>query len=111
MFLLTLLLGAVQVAFTLYSRNVVRAAAQEGARAAIERGAVAGSATSAARSTVARAAGGLLERVAVGVERGAIRGGELVSVTVVGRLRPIGPLPVYMPVRAVAHAVAVADPR
>lgn len=110
-FLLTLLLGTIQVVFTLYSRNVVRAAAQEGARAAIDRRAADGSATVAARNAVARAAGGLLEQVEVSLERGPAPGGEVVSVTLVGRLRPVGPVPVHLPVRAVAHSVAVADPR
>jgi Flp pilus assembly protein TadG len=110
-FLLTLLLGTIQVVFTLYSRNVVRAAAQEGARAAIERGAADGSASAAARTAVARTAGGLLEQVGVTVERSAVRGGAVISVTVVGRLRPIGPVPVSVPIRAVAHAAAAEDPR
>lgn len=110
-FLLTLLLGTVQVVFTLYSRNVIQAAAYEGVRSAIERGASDTAATSAARGAVTRAAGGLLTGLEVFVERSSVRDGTLVRVEVVGRLRPVGPLPMHLPVSAVAHSVAVGEPR
>lgn len=110
-FLLTLLLGTVQIVFTLYSRNVIQAAAYEGVRSAIERGASDTAATSAARAAVTRAAGGLLARLDVFVERSPMRDGTLVRVEVVGRLRPVGPLPMHLPVSAVAHSVAVGEPR
>lgn len=111
LFLITLLLGTVQVVFTLYSRNVVRAAAQEGVRSAIERGATGADAGGAARTTVARAAGGLVRGLDVAVSRTAYEDGDLMTVRVRGRLRPLGPLPFDTAVTAVARAVAPGDPR
>ena len=111
LFLITLLLGTVQVVFTLYSRNVVRAAAQEGARSAIERGATGADATDAARSTVTSAAGGLVRSLDVAVSRTRQDDGDLMTVRVQGWLRPLGPLPFSTAVTAVAHARAPADPR
>lgn len=111
LFLITLLLGTVQVVFTLYSRNVIRAAAQEGARSAIERGATDPDANSAARATVARAAGGLVRDLHVAVSRTPSGDGDVMTVRVRGRLRPLGPLPFGAAVTAEANALAPADPR
>ncbi len=110
-FLLTLMLGTMQVVFILYSRNVVRAAAQEGVRSAVERGGTSADAVVATRSTVAAAAGRLVRDLDVTVAHARSEGGDLVRVTVRGRLRPFGPLPISGSVTAVAHALAPADPR
>ena len=111
LFLVTLLLGTVQVVFTLYSRNVVRSAAQEGARSAIERGATGADATDAARSTVARAASGLVRDLHVATSRTPSDDGDLITVRVQGHLRPLGPLPFSSAVTAQASALAPSDPR
>lgn len=111
LFLMTLMLGAVQVVFTIYSRNVVQASAHEGARVAIERGATDRATASAVHATVAQAAAGLLSGLDVSVERTQVVGGELVTVTVAGLLRSAGPVPVKIPVTAIAHAVDIDEPR
>lgn len=110
-FLLTLVLGAIQVTFTLYARNVVQAAAHEGVRSAIDRGSTNTAALTAAREAVIRAAGSLVREIEIDVRRHRIETGALMSVSVVGRLRPIGPLPVHLRVTAVAHGIAPSDPR
>jgi Flp pilus assembly protein TadG len=110
-FLLTLLLGTVQVVFTLYARNVVQAAAHEGVRSAIERGGTGESAVDAARTTVERAAGGLLTDVDVAASRSALRDGALITLAVSGRLRPLGPLPLRLSVDAMARGFAPGPPR
>lgn len=110
-FLVTLLLGTVQVVLVVYSRNIVQAAAHEGVRSVIERGAPDRAATAAARSAVARSAGGLLTELDVEIGSSAIEDDRLMTVRVRGRLRPIGPLPLRLPVTAVAHGVASSDPR
>lgn len=109
-FLLTLLLGTVQVVFALYSRNAVQAAAYEGARSAIDRGAAERAAVRAAHNAVARTAGGLVEHLEVAVGRSPIAGGTMVTVEVIARLRPIGPLPMHLPISVTAHAVTASDP-
>ena len=111
LFLVTLLLGTVQIVFTLYARNVIRAAAQEGARSAIERGASGVDASDAALSTVTRAAGGLVRELDVAVSRSPHDDGKLMTVRVQGHLRPLGPLPFNTAITAVAHAHAPAGPR
>jgi Flp pilus assembly protein TadG len=96
--LLVLTLGAVQVAFALYARNVVASAAHEGARAVVERGAVAGDARAVASSVVERSAGGLVEGLQVDVTRS----GTAVRVHVRGVAASLGPVPVRLPLRATA---------
>ena len=99
--LIVMVLGALQVAFALYARNVLASAAHEGVRAAVERRAAAGDAVAVVAATVRRAAGGLIEDVAVtAVERG----GRL-TVRVRGTLDPVGPAPVSIPLVATATAV------
>jgi Flp pilus assembly protein TadG len=109
-FLLTLLLGTVQVVFTLYARNVVQAAAHEGVRSAIERGGTGEGPVDAARTTVERAAGGLLTDVDVAASRSALRDGALITLAVSGRLRSLGPLPLRLSVDATARGFAPGEP-
>ena len=110
-FLLTLLLGTVQVVFTLYARNVVQAAAHEGVRSAIERGGTGQGAEETARRAVQSAAGGLLTDVDIVASRSALRDGALITLAVSGRLRSLGPLPLRMPVDATARGFAPGTPR
>lgn len=110
LFLLTLMLGAIQIVFTLYSRNVVRAAAHEGVRSAIERGATGAAAIAAARKATARAAGGLVDELEVEVQRRDSGQASLVMVNVRGRLAPVGPFPFRMPVTATAQGIFSSDP-
>lgn len=96
--LVVLTLGAIQVAFALYARNVVASAAHEGARAVVERGAVAGDARAIAVSVVQRSAGGLVDDLSVDVTRS----GATVRVHVRGTAASFGPVPVRLPLRATA---------
>lgn len=96
--LLTLTLGAVQVAFALYARNVVASAAHEGARAVVERGAVTGDAQLVAATVVGRSAGGLVRNLDVDVSSS----GNVVRVHVRGTTAPFGPVPLSIPLRATA---------
>jgi Flp pilus assembly protein TadG len=96
--LVVLTLGAVEVAFALYARNVVMSAAHEGARAVAERGAVAADARELAAAVVARSAGGLVDGLAVDVTTT----GTTVRVSVRAKSAPFGPVPVALPLRASA---------
>jgi hypothetical protein len=104
--LVFMFLAVVEVAFTLYARNVIAASAHEGARAAVERGRSVAEAEAIAVETVRRSAGGLINglRVDVGVSAAGDR--SIVSVTVGGVLEPFGPVPLPMNLRTDAHAVA-----
>lgn len=98
--LLLLTLGAVQVAFALYARNVVLSAAHEGARAVVERGAVAGDARAIATAVVRRSAGGLVDGLVVDVTPA----GTTIRVDVRATTAPFGPVPFRMPLEASATA-------
>ena len=99
--LMLLTLGAVQVAFALYARNVVLSAAHEGARAVAERGAVADDARAVAAAVVERSAGGLVDHLRVDVTAS----GSSVRVHVAATTAPFGPVPIGMPLRASATSV------
>lgn len=96
--LVVLTLGAVQVAFALYARNVVMSAAHEGARAVVERGAVAEDAQAVAFSVVERSAGGLVDGLSVDVSAS----GSTVRVHVRATTAAFGPVPVTLPLGATA---------
>lgn len=100
--LMILVLGAIEVAFALYARNVVAAAAHEGARAGIELGRDPGDASAIARAMVVRAAGGLVRdlRVDTSVTRHGTT--SLVAVRVRGILRSFGPVPLPIPMSSTA---------
>jgi Flp pilus assembly protein TadG len=96
--LVVLTLGALQVGFALYARNVVASAAHEGARAVVERGAVAGDAREVAAAVVERSAGGLVDRLSVDVAATS----RAVRVHVRAVTSRFGPLPVAVPLQATA---------
>jgi len=103
-FVLILALGAVQVAFALYARNVVASSAHEAARAAVERGRSEAEARGVALAVIRRAAGGVVRDATIGVTR-ETRGGEVVvGVGVDARLESLGPFPASIPVRVRAVA-------
>ena len=104
--LVVLTLGALQVAFTLYARNVLAAAAHEGARAVVERGAVAGDALRVATAVIERAAGGLVDDVRVELSAGGRGPRTVLTVHVRGTTAPFGPVPVTLPLSASATSVA-----
>ena len=102
--LMLLTLGVIQVAFTLYARNVVMASAHEGARAALERGRTQSEAAAIVREVVARATGRLIEDLTVDV---AVRGSadrRFVSVRVRGLVTDFGPVPVPIALSSTATA-------
>ena len=103
--LVVLTLGAVQVAFALYARNVVASAAHEGVRAAVERGATGADAVDVVAAVVERAAGGLVDDLRVDVTS-ATRGPRTVlTVHVRGATAVFGPVPVALPLSAEATSV------
>ena len=109
LFLMLLALGVIQVALSLYARNVVTASAHEGARAAIERGRNEADAAAIARDIVRQASGNLVDDLTVDVATSR-RGGDLeVTVSVGGVVTGLGPLPFPIPLsaRATAHADAL----
>ena len=101
--LLFLVLGAIEVAFALYGRNVVLASAHEGARAAVELGRTEAEAVVLARDTVDRAAGGVVDRLSVDVSV-ARADVMIVEVQVRGVVDAWGPIPFPLPVTANATA-------
>ena len=104
--LVFMFLAVVEVAFSLYARNVIAASAHEGARAAVERGRSIAEAEAIALQTVHRSAGGLVEGLNVDVGVRASGDRSIVSVSVGGVLNAFGPVPVPMNFRTEAHAVA-----
>lgn len=104
-FLVVLVLGAIEVTFALYARNVVMTSAHEGARAAIAIGSDRKAAASLARSTVIRTAGGLVRDLRIQVHSESFGGLRRVRVAVTGRMAPFGPVPLPIPLQATANAV------
>jgi Flp pilus assembly protein TadG len=105
--LMLMVLGVVEIAFTLYARNVVAASAHEGARAAIERGRTDAEARAVAEDTVRQSAGGLIDDLAVGVDTRADGDRSVVSVVVTGTVRPFGPVP--LPVRLRSQSTLIGE--
>lgn len=101
-FVMMLVLGVVQVGLTLYARNVVAAAAHEGARAAIERGRAAHEAGAIARAVVDDSAGGIVRDLHVDPSFSTVGERHVVSVRVSGRLVPFGLLPVSLGIERTA---------
>jgi Flp pilus assembly protein TadG len=102
--LMLLSLGVMQVAFTLYARNVVAASAHEGARAALERGRTRGEAESIVRQVVTRATGRLIDDLTVKVASGGSPGDRSIVVQVKGVMADFGPVPIPIPLSAIATA-------
>lgn len=106
--LVVLTLGALQVAFALYARNVLASAAHEGVRAVVERGSVEDDARAVAAAVVERAAGGLVDDLRVDVTSVAQGARTITTVHVRGSTAPFGPVPVTLPLRATARSVSEA---
>ena len=102
--LLILTLGAMEVVFALYGRNVLLSSAHEGARAAIELGRDPDDAVAIAERTVRLSAGGMVDRLDVSVGVGEEGDRSLVVVRVTGLVEPWGPVPLPVPVSARATA-------
>jgi hypothetical protein len=96
--LLFLALGTIQVALTLYARNVVQAAVHDGARAVVEVGGADTDAETVARAVIERSAGSLLDDL--DIETAVDSGGDrlLVHVRATGRLVAPGPIPIGLPI-------------
>ena len=102
---------AVEVALSLYGRNVVLSAAHEGARAAVELGRDPRHAAAIATATVERAAGGLANDVRVDVATAELGGRAVVRVDVHAVVDAPGPVPFAFGVDARAVAAREAAPR
>lgn len=104
-FLMALALGTSQLALTLYGRNVVIASAHEGARAATELGRDENEAGIIARRTTQSAASSLVEDLEVVVNTKPDGDDLLVTVRLSGRLAPVGPVPLALPIEVSATSV------
>lgn len=104
-FILLLSLGAVQVALTLYARNVVMGAVHDGARAVVEIGGSGHSAHSVARRIIQQSAGGLVRDLTIHVDRRVIAERYAVSVQAAGTLVAPGPFPVEIPMKVRASSM------
>lgn len=109
-FILVLVLGVIEVGFSLYGRNVVLSSAHEGARAAAEFGRSPEEAAAIAEQTVRRAAGSLVDDLVVSVSTSDSLGASVVSVRVVGIVDAFGPVPYRMNVDTVARATKQEPP-
>lgn len=96
--LLFLALGTIQVALTLYARNVVQAAVHDGSRAVVEIGNQGADADVIVREVIGRSAGGLVDELQIetSIERTADR--LFVHVRAGGSLTAPGPIPVDLPI-------------
>jgi hypothetical protein len=96
--LLFLALGTIQVALTLYARNVVQAAVHDGSRAVVEIGSQGSDADVIVREVIGRSAGGLVDQfqVETSIERTLDR--LFVHVRASGSLSAPGPIPVNLPI-------------
>lgn len=96
--LLFLALGTIQLALTLYARNVVQAAVHDGSRAVVEIGGQGPDADAIVREVIGRSAGGLVDQLKVetSIERTADR--LFVHVRAGGSLTAPGPVPIELPI-------------
>jgi uncharacterized membrane protein YeiH len=111
LFLMLLVFGTIEVSLALYGRNVVAAAAHEGARAALELGRGPESAAAIARATVRHSSGALVRDLRVDVIPLTTGSTSYVRVRVAGWLRLAGPIPVPVPVTAIATVSQEVAPR
>lgn len=95
---LFLVLGTIQVALTLYGRNVLVAAAHDGSRAAVEIGGTPADANVVARRAIERSAGDLVDDLRVDVGTRQVADRYFVTVVAKGVLTAPGPIPVGIPV-------------
>lgn len=105
LFIMTLSLGIVQVALSLYGRNVVISSTHEGARAAVEVGGDVQDAVAVAEQTVRDATGRLVNDLAVEVSVDAVGDDQLVTVRASGTLHTLGPFTFPVPVVTTATAL------
>lgn len=103
--LMLLTLGAMQMALTVYAHNAVRASAYEAARAAAEIGTSGAQARVVAEEMLITTTGKLIERARVSVSTRRAPEGPVVHVTITGRQRAVGPVPVSFPFRTEATAL------
>ena len=101
-FVLLLALGAIQVALTLYARNVVMSAVHEGARAAVQIDGSASSARAIAYGVIERTAGNLVEDLRIDVQTSDFSDRHLITVRATGELVAPGPVPVNLPMNVEA---------
>lgn len=103
--LLVLVLGTIQVALTLYARNVLMAAVHDGARAAVEIGTSETEASALVRRVIADSAGSLVDDLDVAVVTDVSNARYEVRVVARGYLDVTGPVPVDVPVTVQARSV------
>ncbi len=108
--LMVLTVGTIQVALTLYGRNVVQASAHEGLRAMVERGVTHSAGEIVATRTVQDSVGSLVQDLEVDVASTSAAGGRRVLVRVTARLRSLGPVPLSVPVTSAAEAFVEGEP-
>lgn len=108
-FLMVLSLGVVQLALTLYARNVVIASAHEGARAATELGRSEQEAEAIALRTTRSATGLLVDGLEIRVFTEPVGDDARITVRLNGRLATIGPVPISVPVEAQASSLRLGE--
>lgn len=110
--LLVLLAGlaTVQLALALYGANILRASAHEAARAVIEHRSEPAVARGTALDLVRRSAGGVLDDLDVDVSRRNAGTAVVVRVLVTAKLGAVGPIPIRLPMSAVATATKEGAP-
>ena len=108
-FLILLSLGVVQLALTLYGRNVVIASAHEGARAATELGRSEQEAEAIALRTTRAATGSLVDDLEIDVLTEPVGEDDLITVRLRGRLAAVGPVPITIPVDVQASSVRLGE--
>jgi Flp pilus assembly protein TadG len=104
--LVTVAVSIVQVILVVYARNVMAAAAHEGARMAVERHRDPQTSIDMVSELVANATGRLVEDLGVAVEVV----GRRLHVRVTGTVDAIGPLPVGIWIEGDASALLFEDP-
>ena len=96
--LLFLVVGTIQIALTLYARNIVMASVHDGARAAIEIGGSEDEAQAIARRVIEQSAGSLVSDLEVGAVSHSDSERYWVRVIASGRLDVPGPIPIDIPI-------------
>lgn len=109
-FVLFLTLGAIEMVWALYGRNVLMSSAHEGARAALELGRTPSDAAAIATHSIQQSVGGLVDDLDVGVSTERLAGRSLVRVEVRAVLAPWGPVPMPVPVKTAATVSRSAIP-
>lgn len=104
LFLLFISFALIEIALILYGRNVVAAAAHEGARAGLEFGRNPSDAQEVAARTIRDAAAGLVDDLEVAVSVTGSGEDSIVHVRLTGTLASFGPVPLSVPVATEATA-------